>query len=183
MNQVLKKKFLLWRKTKVIQIMTQKPVSEKNVIQPNNYSEHEEEEDEEEYDEEEYIEEKPPVRKQSNKTKKKVQNPVNVRPMKYENFDDYEEDLSQDQLSNLELIMSVPLEISVEIGKTKRQIKDILEFSQGTIVELDKQAGALVDIIVNGQMIAKGEVVVVNDNFGVRISEIVRKDEIIKISL
>ncbi|MBP1925741.1 flagellar motor switch protein FliN [Sedimentibacter acidaminivorans] len=79
--------------------------------------------------------------------------------------------------------MSVPLEVSVEIGKTKRQIKDILEFSQGTIVELDKQAGALVDIIVNGQMIAKGEVVVVNDNFGVRISEIVKKDEIIKISL
>lgn len=163
-----------------------KPVSEKNATQSNRYNEHEEYDEEDEEEEEEYIEEKPPVRKQSNnriKTKQKSQSPVNVRPMKYDNFDDYEEDLSQDQLSNLELIMSVPLEVSVEIGKTKRQIKDILEFSQGTIVELDKQAGALVDIIVNGQMIAKGEVVVVNDNFGVRISEIVKKDEIIKISL
>ncbi len=157
---------------------------EKDTNQPNRYNEYEEEEDT--YEEEEYIEEKQTVKKQSSnkvKPKKKEQAPVNVRPVKYESFDEYEEDLSADQLSNLELIMSVPLEISVEIGKAKKQIKDILEFSQGTIVELDKQAGALVDIIVNGQMIAKGEVVVVNDNFGVRISEIVRKDEIIKISL
>ncbi len=156
-------------------------IPEKNTDQINSFNE-----DEEEDEEEEYIEEKQTVKKQSSnkiKPKKKEQAPVNVRPVKYESFDEYEEDLSPDQLSNLELIMSVPLEISVEIGKTKKQIKDILEFSQGTIVELDKQAGALVDIIVNGQMIAKGEVVVVNDNFGVRISEIVKKDEIIKISL
>lgn len=155
--------------------------TQKIVNKTNNYNEYEEEEEEEEEEEK-----RPPVRKQSNnkiKAKKKEQSPVNVRPMQYENFDEYEEDLSQEQLSNLELIMSVPLDISVEIGKTKKQIKDILEFSQGTIVELDKQAGALVDIIVNGQMIARGEVVVVNDNFGVRISEIIRKDEIIKISL
>jgi len=142
----------------------------------------------EDEDEEEYIEERKPLKKQSLhsnkiKTKKKEQSPVNIRPMEYENFDDYDEDLSPDQLSNLELIMTVPLEISVEIGKTRKQIKDILEFSQGTIVELDKQAGALVDIIVNGKMIAKGEVVVVNDNFGVRIAEIVKKDEIMKITL
>jgi len=154
------------------------------------YEEDNYEDEYEEEEEEEYIEEKRPVKKHSenynrikSKTKKKEQIPVNVRPMEYENFDDYEEDLSPDQLSNLELIMSVPLEISVEIGKTRKQIKDILEFSQGTIVELDKQAGALVDIIVNGKMIAKGEVVVVNDNFGVRIAEIVKKDEIIKITL
>lgn len=118
------------------------------------------------------------------KQKKKEQVPVNVRPMDYERFDEDEEDtLSEEQLSNLELIMTVPLEISVEIGKSKRKIKDILEFSQGTIIELDKQAGALVDIIVNGQLIAKGEVVVVNDNFGVRIAEIIKKDELIKITL
>ncbi len=118
------------------------------------------------------------------KQKKKEQVPVNVRPMDYERFDEDEEDtLSEEQRSNLELIMTVPLEISVEIGKSKRKIKDILEFSQGTIIELDKQAGALVDIIVNGQLIAKGEVVVVNDNFGVRIAEIIKKDELIKITL
>ncbi|MDW5300372.1 MAG: flagellar motor switch phosphatase FliY [Sedimentibacter sp.] len=117
------------------------------------------------------------------KQKKKEQIPVNVRQMEYESFDEEEDILSEEQRSNLELILTVPLEISVEIGKSRRQIKDILEFSQGTIVELDKQAGALVDVIVNGQLIAKGEVVVVNDNFGVRIIEIVKKDELIKITL
>jgi flagellar motor switch protein FliN/FliY len=137
-------------------------------------------------DEDEY-EERPRqrnIQQQRPKQKKKEQVPVNVRPMDYERFDEDEEDqLSEEQLSNLELIMTVPLEISVEIGKSKRKIKDILEFSQGTIIELDKQAGALVDIIVNGQLIAKGEVVVVNDNFGVRIAEIIKKDELIKITL
>lgn len=117
------------------------------------------------------------------KIQKKRQSPVSVRPMTLDSFDDEQEMLSEEQLSNLELIMSVPLEISVEIGKAKRQIKDILEFSQGTIVELDKQAGATVDIIVNGQLIAKGEVVVVNDNFGVRVVEIIKKDELIKLTL
>lgn len=116
------------------------------------------------------------------KLKKKEQVPVSVRPILFEEIED-EESLSQEQMSNLELIMSVPLEITVEIGKTKKQIKDILEISQGTIIELDKQAGALVDIIVNGQLIAKGEVVVVNDNFGVRVSEIVKKEELMKITL
>lgn len=136
-------------------------------------------------DDDEY-EERPRQRnkQQRPKQKKKEQVPVNVRPMDYERFDEDEDDtLSEEQLSNLELIMTVPLEISVEIGKSKRKIKDILEFSQGTIIELDKQAGALVDIIVNGQLIAKGEVVVVNDNFGVRIAEIIKKDELIKITL
>ncbi len=133
-----------------------------------------------------YIEEKPVKSNEPRKVKQKQkqQAPVNVRPVKINEFSEDEEDsFSQEQLSNLELIMSVPLEISVEIGKTKRQIKEILEFSQGTIIELDKQAGALVDIIVNGQLIAKGEVVVVNDNFGVRIAEIIKKDELMKITL
>lgn len=139
---------------------------------------------EDEYDDD--YEERPRQRnvQQRPKQKKKEQVPVSVRPMDYERFDeDEEEQLSEEQLSNLELIMTVPLEISVEIGKSRRKIKDILEFSQGTIIELDKQAGALVDIIVNGQLIAKGEVVVVNDNFGVRIAEIIKKDELIKITL
>lgn len=140
-----------------------------------------------EYEEEDVYEEKIPIRNNNVgtklKQKKKEQVPVNVRQMEYERFDDEEELLSEDQLSNLELIMTVPLEISVEIGKSRRQIKDILGFSQGTIVELDKQAGALVDVVVNGQLIAKGEVVVVNDNFGVRIAEIIKKDELMKITL
>lgn len=125
-----------------------------------------------------------PVKRSAPKKKvQKQQPPVTVKPMTLNSFDDEQEALSEEQLSNLELIMSVPLEISVEIGKAKRQIKEILEFSQGTIVELDKQAGASVDIIVNGQLIAKGEVVVVNDNFGVRVVEIIKKDELIKLTL
>lgn len=152
--------------------------------------ENEENEDQKEYVEQqehvEHVEKKKPVKKAVKKSavKKVEQGSVNIKPAEFESFDDYddEESLSQEQMSNLELIMSVPLEISVEIGKTKRKIKEILEFSQGTIIELDKQAGALVDIIVNGQLIAKGEVVVVNDNFGVRVSEIIKKDEIMNIT-
>lgn len=80
---------------------------------------------------------------------------------------------------NLGLIMDVPLSVSVEIGKTKRRLKDVLNFNNGMVVELDKQADAPVDIIVNGQLIARGEVVVIDDNFGVRISEIVNTRSII----
>lgn len=80
---------------------------------------------------------------------------------------------------NLGLIMDVPLKVSVEIGRTKRRLKDVLNFGNGMVVELDKQADAPVDIIVNGQLIARGEVVVIDDNFGVRISEIVNTRSII----
>ncbi len=80
---------------------------------------------------------------------------------------------------NLGLIMDVPLKVSVEIGRTKRRLKEVLNFGNGMVVELDKQADAPVDIIVNGQLIARGEVVVIDDNFGVRISEIVNTRSII----
>ena len=72
--------------------------------------------------------------------------------------------------------MDVPLQISVEIGSTKKKIKDILEFSQGTIIELERQAGAPVDVMVNGNLIAKGDVVVVDDNFAIRITEIINNN-------
>lgn len=114
------------------------------------------------------------------KQKKKEQVPVNAKVMEYDSFDSDEEIISGEQVANLDLIMSVPLTISVEIGKANKQIKEILEFTQGTIIELDKQAGALVDIVVNGKLIAKGEVVVVNDNFAVRVVEIIKKEEIVK---
>lgn len=74
--------------------------------------------------------------------------------------------------ANMDLVMNVPLCVSVEIGKTKRKIRDIMDFAQGTVIELEKQAGAPVDIVVNGQLIARGDVVVIDDNFGVRITEI-----------
>lgn len=74
---------------------------------------------------------------------------------------------------NMDLLMDVPLSVTVEIGKTRRKMRDIMEFTQGTVIDLEKQAGAPVDIVVNGQLIARGDVVVIDDNFGVRITEIV----------
>lgn len=83
-------------------------------------------------------------------------------------------DLGEAQADNMELIMGVPLELSVEIGRTKKLVKDILDFTKGSLVVLDKLAGEQVDLFVNGQCIAKGDVVVVEDNFGIRITEITK---------
>lgn len=80
---------------------------------------------------------------------------------------------------NLDLIMNVPLDVSIEIGKTKRKIKDIMDYSKGSVIELEKQAGAPVDIIVNGQLIARGDIVVIDENFAVRITEIVNTKELL----
>jgi len=80
----------------------------------------------------------------------------------------------KDAPHNIDLVMNVPVTVTVELGRTKRKIKEILEFGQGTVVELDKQAGSQVDVIVNGQLIAKGDVVVVDDNFSIRITEILK---------
>lgn len=76
--------------------------------------------------------------------------------------------------SNLDLIMSVPIQITVELGKTRKKIKDIVEFAPGNIIELDRQAGDQVDIVANGRLIARGDVVVVDDNYSVRITEIMK---------
>ena len=75
-----------------------------------------------------------------------------------------------------EMLMKVPLEISVEIGRTKKLVKDILEFTQGSLVVLDKMAGEQADLYVNGQCVARGDIVVVEDNFGIRITDIVTRD-------
>ena len=79
--------------------------------------------------------------------------------------------------ANIGLILDVPLQVTVELGRTKKSIKDILELSNGSIVELDKLAGESVDIHVNGKLLAKGEVVVIDENFGVRITDIVSPEE------
>ena len=83
--------------------------------------------------------------------------------------------LGKEQAENLDLIMEVPLQVTVEIGRTQRKVQDILEFSKGSLVVLDKLAGDQVDLFVNGKCIARGDVVVIDDNFGVRITEIVQK--------
>ncbi len=100
--------------------------------------------------------------------------PVNVQNAQLHQFDAMDFGIPADQKDNLKLLMGVPLEISVEIGTAKRKVKDILEFTQGTIIELERQAGAPVDVVVNGNLIARGDVVVIDDNFAVRITEIVK---------
>ncbi len=100
--------------------------------------------------------------------------PVNVQNAQLHQFDAMDFGIPADQKDNLKLLMGVPLEISVEIGSARRKVKDILEFTQGTIIELERQAGAPVDVVVNGNLIARGDVVVIDDNFAVRITEIVK---------
>jgi flagellar motor switch protein FliN/FliY len=95
--------------------------------------------------------------------------PVNVQPAQFQSF---EEDRIVLDRHNISLIMDVPLLVTVELGRTQRMIRDILEFSPGSIIELDKLAGEPVDILVNGKQIAKGEVVVIDESFGVRITDI-----------
>ena len=100
---------------------------------------------------------------------------VNVQAVQLQSFENYNnKDLSADQNDNLKLLMGVPLDVTVEIGSARKKVKEILDFTQGTIIELERQAGSPVDIIVNGHLIAKGDVVVIDDNFAVRITEIIK---------
>ena len=98
---------------------------------------------------------------------------INVQPTVQKNLHQ-ETVLDDEQEENMELIMGVPLDISVEIGRTQKRVKDILEFTKGSLIVLDKLAGEQVDLFVNGRCIAKGDVVVVEDNFGIRITEIMK---------
>ncbi len=98
---------------------------------------------------------------------------INVQPTVQKNLHQ-ETVLDDEQEENMELIMGVPLDISVEIGRTQKRVRDILEFTKGSLIVLDKLAGEQVDLFVNGRCIAKGDVVVVEDNFGIRITEIMK---------
>ncbi|GMK40732.1 hypothetical protein PCCS19_37880 [Paenibacillus sp. CCS19] len=96
---------------------------------------------------------------------------VNVQPVQFANFQGAPYVQADD--TNLNLLLDIPLKVTVELGRTQKQIKEILELSQGSIIELDKLAGEPVDILVNNKLIAKGEVVVIDENFGVRVTDIV----------
>ena len=96
--------------------------------------------------------------------------PINVQPVQFQALEDAGFIGNRE---NIGLIMDVPLQVTVELGRTTKLIRDILEFGTGSIVELDKLAGEPVDVLVNGKIIAKGEVVVIDENFGVRITDIV----------
>ena len=88
-------------------------------------------------------------------------------------FEEHATSLNEEQESNLDLLMSVPVDVAVEIGRTRRRVKDILNYTKGSLVVLDRLAGDRADLYVNGKCIAKGDIVVVDDNFGLRIAEII----------
>ncbi len=97
---------------------------------------------------------------------------MNVQPVQFQNFaGDFNPLQSQE---NIELIKDVPLEVTVELGRTSKSISDILDFAPGTIIELDKIAGEPIDVLVNGKFVAKGEVVVIEESFGIRVTEIIK---------
>jgi flagellar motor switch protein FliN/FliY len=96
--------------------------------------------------------------------------PANVQPVQFSSFDANVPPQGAPQ--NLGMLLDIPLKVTVELGRTKKQIKDILDLSPGSIIELDKLAGEPVDILVNNKLIAKGEVVVIDENFGVRVTDI-----------
>lgn len=97
---------------------------------------------------------------------------IEVQQAQFQNF---EMNSLYQQKDNIDLIMDVALEVTVELGRTHKSIKDILEFTPGTIIELNKLAGEPIDVLVNGKILAKGEVVVIDENFGIRITEIIKQ--------
>ncbi|MGV3467027.1 MAG: flagellar motor switch phosphatase FliY [Heyndrickxia sp.] len=111
-------------------------------------------------------------------TKEKTQSNINVQPAVFSNFQDVP--VQVPETKNLNMLLDIPLQVTVELGRTKRTVKDILELGSGSIIELDKLAGEPVDILLNNQLIAQGEVVVIDENFGVRITEIVSQTDRIK---
>ncbi|MGM0602293.1 MAG: flagellar motor switch phosphatase FliY [Bacillota bacterium] len=92
-------------------------------------------------------------------------------------FPEFDEQISQPLPNNMELIKDVPLEVTVRLGKTSMKIREILELGDGSIIELDKLAGEPVDLLVNGKLVAKGEVVVIDENFGFRVKDIISPAE------
>jgi len=97
---------------------------------------------------------------------------MNVQPAQFQSFSSYGETIAIPE--NIELIKDVPLEVTVELGRTKKSISEILDFAPGTIIELDKIAGEPIDVLVNGKFVARGEVVVIEESFGIRVTEIIK---------
>ncbi len=101
--------------------------------------------------------------------------PVNVQQAQFATFENA--NISKEEARNLNMLLDIPLQVTVELGRTKHTVKDILQLASGSIIELDKLAGEPVDILVNSRLIAKGEVVVIDENFGVRITDILSQAE------
>lgn len=102
---------------------------------------------------------------------------VNVQPVQFAPFNPMVSGVVQPE--NIDLLMDVPLEVTVELGRTSKSIKEILDFTPGTIIELNRLAGEPIDVLVNGKFVAKGEVVVMEEAFGIRVTEIIKQKQIV----
>jgi flagellar motor switch protein FliN/FliY len=93
-------------------------------------------------------------------------------------FENFGGDMSRGAVMNeLDMILDIPVQITVELGRTKLTIKNLLQLAHGSVVELDAMAGEPMDVLVNGTLIAQGEVVVVNEKFGIRLTDIITPSE------
>ena len=97
---------------------------------------------------------------------------VNIAPVQFQPFTVPSSPLLQTE--NIDLLLDVPLEVTAELGRTSKSIKEILDFSPGTVIELKRLAGEPIDVLVNGKYVAKGEVVVIEETFGIRVTEIIK---------
>lgn len=97
-----------------------------------------------------------------------------------EDFEDTSEELSDEEKEKLDMVLDLPVTISLEVGRSKISIRNLLQLNQGSVVELDRIAGESLDVLVNGTLIAHGEVVVVNDLFGIRLTDVISQTERIK---
>lgn len=102
-------------------------------------------------------------------------------PVRAAQFPDLTPRASREELRNIDLLLDVSLQVTVELGRTRRQIRDVLSLGPGSVMELDKLAGEQVDVLINGKLIAKGEVVVIDENYGVRITDIVSPTERVQV--
>jgi len=103
-----------------------------------------------------------------------------VKVTELDELDDSKHELSGEEKRKLDTILDIPVTISMEVGRSKINIRNLLQLNQGSVVELDRVAGEPLDVLVNGTLIAHGEVVVVNDKFGIRLTDVISQVERIK---
>lgn len=104
----------------------------------------------------------------------------NINNVEFSEFQDTSSPLTEEERSRLDSILDIPVTISMEVGRSKINIRNLLQLNQGSVVELDRVAGEPLDVLVNGTLIAHGEVVVVNDKFGIRLTDVISQTERIK---
>lgn len=107
-------------------------------------------------------------------------NADNINGVELDELEDTSSSLSKEEHARLDSILDIPVTISMEVGRSKINIRNLLQLNQGSVVELDRVAGEPLDVLVNGTLIAHGEVVVVNDKFGIRLTDVISQTERIK---